>query len=81
MTMDAAQIGNLVLQIGDGILLVLKSFLQGAELCLGGLSLLVLQCDDLAAVIADLLLVLVTGSMSWCPELEHCKYTVSTWTK
>ena len=42
---------------------MLKSFFQSAELCLDCLRLLVLQGDNLTAIIADLLLLLVDGGL------------------
>ena len=71
MTTNAAQIGDLILQIGDSVLLTLKPFFQGTELCLNRLGLLVLQCNDFAAVVADLLFMRVESGLDPLDDVEQ----------
>ena len=71
------QTSNLILQIGDSILLMLESFLQGTELRLDCLCLFILQRNDLAAVVDDLLLMHVESGLDPLEDIKEMIVLVS----
>ena len=71
MTADAAQIGDLIFQVRHSILLTFQSLLHGVELCLDSLCLLILQCNNFTAIIADLLFKGVDGRLNPLDDVEQ----------